>query len=899
MAQQFQDVQLDDVVKKVRIREGGDGRSYVLVEDIRDAFLYFGDKFELHGKPVPFLENGFHERLYPERIASYPTEVLTVVPVLPAPSEPSSAALSSSLQITAVHPPLSSCSIPPFLSSDVARQESLHTLLDSQTKKLMNVLDTMQAQVDRLERNAQISEGKLAEILAAQKNIAETQDKLMVKMDTMIANTEALLTQTYELHEYTLPRLFIVLPEVAYHGINPAQILSKYAAVKFRLYFLCECGTHTNPTGPHHMNHIHTARHEGYEIKHPTAFFQKYGPHALRLLHALKLGLNLANGVIPALSTINLIDLPAQLGKDLESRVSASIQYLTAYQRTMDPSLSGMTRTDRSTTCQSRAAPASSSMMGELECPPSPLDAIVEVEGADLRRLNAYLEKKDQDRALGNLFRTVDARGHVKWICLDHFRSTYHQRRDREFENEILMHRGQYDRRLGIVTVVLPSSEAITRFMDAMTQAGSFNELDVQLRSYGCQDLKILGDSLSKTNVSKLILTAHQYKGISSLCKKKLPPVLEIMAAGKVRYFEFKDIKDLIPPRGVQIPKTMSGVRSLELTGISVKEGHEVLGEMLQAFKHLAVFHLEETKLKETRLKSVLNGLSSCQDLQVLSFRNCEIQSESAETIAEFLKTCLTLKELDLSQNEFDDVGCCEIIQAVGSQLTKLLLNDTGFGDEAAMALERVVSGKLLKILDISDSSNKLGPDATECIIRLGGRLHCVELAFPRIQSSADEVCARIVQALDASKLERLVIEGNDCGDHTAAALAQMLSDPARPCAALTTFKINLPKVTHAGAIVLATALPQGCQTVKISLRSPHLFLEDMPKTTAVKSLFTAVCARVTYLTLSQVEMSDDEALLLCDAIQSTDILCRLEYLDISRNRMTPAGAAMVLGTPS
>ncbi|KAI1320452.1 hypothetical protein EDD11_000837 [Mortierella claussenii] len=893
MPQEFQDVQLNELVKQVRVREDGDGRSFVLVEDIRDAFFYFGDRFELNGMPVPCLENEHHERLYPERIASYPGEVLTVVPISQEPS-PTSQALSPSLQVAVVHPPLSSRSISPFHGSDVARQESLHTLLDIQTKELMSVLGTMQAQVDRLERNAQLSDGKISEILAAQKNIAETQEKLTGKMDTMIANTEALLTQTYELHEYTLPRLFIVLPEVAYHGINPSHILSSYASVKFRLYFLCECGIHTNPSGPHRMNHIHIARHEGYEIKHPTVFFGKYGPHILRLLYALKLGLKMASGVIPALATVSTIDIPEHLTHDLELKVMACIQYLTAYQRTFDPCVPGVDRMRRS-------SPADTSNMGQLGASedivsaPSPLDAIVQVEGADLRRLGAFLEKKDQDRALGNLFRTVDARGHVKWICLDHYRSTYHQRQDREFENEIRLNRGEYDKRLGIVTVVLPSSEAINTFMAAMTRAGSFNELDVHLRNYGYQDLKTLGDSLNKTNVSKLTLTAHQYKGIASMCKKKLPAVLDIMAAGKVRYFEFRDIKDLIPPRGVHVPKAMSNVRSLELTGISVKEGHGVLGEMLHAFSHLAVFHLEDTRLKKSRLRSVISGLFTCESLQVLSLRNCEISNESAESLAAFLKTRLMLTELDLSQNGFDDIGCCDIIHAVGGQLVKLFLRDTGFGDEAAMALERVVGGETLGHLDISSSSFELGSVATESMIRLLGRLHCIELMLPRIQSPSDELCARMIQVLDVSKLEHFEMMGSACGDQTAMALTRMLAYPSHPYPPFTTLKIDLPRVTLSGSAALATAFPRDCQVARVSFSGSQLLQQDFLKPTLVRSLFMNVCARLSSVNLKDTGMCNDAASLLCEALQASYPVCPLDYLNISENRMTSVGGALVL----
>ncbi|KAF9173461.1 hypothetical protein BGX20_003131 [Mortierella sp. AD010] len=862
MPREYQDVQLNDQVKKVLVREGSDGCSYVLVEEIRDAFLYICDKFELHGVPVPFLENDSHERLYPERIAYYPGEVLTVVPLAQTLSSPQPTAIVPSRVF-------------------VRREQSLFTLLDVQTKKLtsvMSVLDSLQDQVDQLGRNTQQSDVKMSQILATQKNIAETQDKLLGKMDMVIANTEALLTQTFELHEYTLPRLFIVLPEVAYHGLNPAMILSKYTSVRYRLYFLCECGTHTSPTGPHRLNHIHIARHEGYEIKHPTEFFRKYGPHVLRLLHVLKFGIKLASGAIPALSTINAMDLPEDITDDLESKVTSCIQYLSAYQKSLDYNVPGM---DNGTTTADDFGPSKSH-----------LDDIVQIEGADLRQLDSFLQKKDPSRALGNLFRTVDEHGHVKWICLDHYRSTYHLRQDREFENQILLNQGVYDKRLGIVAVVLPSSDAIDAFLTAMTRAGAFNELDIHLHNYSYHDLKTLGQSLSKTNVSKLTLTGHHYKEISSMYRKKLSPILSIMAAGKVRYFQFKDTKDLIPSRGVEIPKSMSAVRSLELSSISLKDGHEVFAKILHACSDLAVFRLTDTSMKPSYLSPTLGGLSSSGNLRVMSLRNCDISTDSAEALATFLKTCPKLIELDLSQNCLDDSSCCEIIDAIGNQLVKLSLSNTGFGDESAMALERNIGGELLKHLDISNSSEELSSDAMESIIRLMSRLRCTELMLPRVQDPSDDLYAKAIARLDASKLEHLEIEGSSCGDQTALSLARMLSVPLQ---ALVRFKVDLPRLTLTGALALGDALPSDCQVATVSFGGSQLFQSSAYESRSLQSLFTSVCSRLTTLALTDTAIDDKVASYLCEALRGDNAACRLENLDLSDNKMTPVGGAMVL----
>ncbi|KAF9348138.1 hypothetical protein BGX34_002658 [Mortierella sp. NVP85] len=88
---------------------------------------------------------------------------------------------------------------------------------------------------------------------------------------------QALMTQNYELHEYPIPRLFIVLPKPKRHKDKFIHPLKK----QFRLYFLCECGEHTTGAGRGNMpNRIHLAKHEGYDL---DPLVKARGVHSLRI----------------------------------------------------------------------------------------------------------------------------------------------------------------------------------------------------------------------------------------------------------------------------------------------------------------------------------------------------------------------------------------------------------------------------------------------------------------------------------------------------------------------------------------------------------------------------------------------------------------------------------------
>ncbi|KAF9117696.1 hypothetical protein BGX30_005228, partial [Mortierella sp. GBA39] len=69
----------------------------------------------------------------------------------------------------------------------------------------------------------------------------ETIDRLVVNQQRV----DAILVQNYELHEYPIPRLFVVLPD-SFNDWDPRNFLIE----RFRLFFLCECGDDCGSSTP-------------------------------------------------------------------------------------------------------------------------------------------------------------------------------------------------------------------------------------------------------------------------------------------------------------------------------------------------------------------------------------------------------------------------------------------------------------------------------------------------------------------------------------------------------------------------------------------------------------------------------------------------------------------------
>ncbi|KAG0208014.1 hypothetical protein BGX31_002450, partial [Mortierella sp. GBA43] len=208
-------------------------------------------------------------------------------------------------------------------------------------KALQEELVKMQRQMQQQQEQAK------EEIIERQKMMDEKQDRILQMqqqaLDRLVliqSKVQTVLTQTYELHEYPIPRLFIVLPKT--EGL--LDKLKKPFTDDFRLYFLCECGTHTmseNCSTPHE---IHLAKHEGYELEKPTKFFEQYGTYLLAMMYMVKYGINAAGIFVPVLAKLDIADGVLDdlkdtdhLRKHAKPLVDATIDYLHGIKKNTEP----------------------------------------------------------------------------------------------------------------------------------------------------------------------------------------------------------------------------------------------------------------------------------------------------------------------------------------------------------------------------------------------------------------------------------------------------------------------------------------------------------------------------------------------------------------------------------
>jgi len=365
--------------------------------------------------------------------------------------------------------------------------------------KLQEAFDTKQDEMKQLQLQLQASD-------------------LLVLLQSRV---QALLTQTYELYEYPIPRLFIVLPQDS-SSWNPLDLLSN----KLRLYFLCECGEHTRSINSRTPHHIHLAKHEGYDIARPKEFFQQYGSYVLTVLQMLKFGISVAGVAIPVVPLLAREDATDEtnlkmLVVNLQSRMDQAIGYIEKV----------------SAECKVADRPAVQLRNEALE-------------GADVRQLETFLKNKDKNRVLGNLYRTVTSEGHVKWVCFDHYRESNQGKEAKALRDVTESLKGSFDESIGRVEVRLLSRLQAEEFYLALEKATSIYELKITHTWDTTQsDFKKLRDTLAKTNMGVLDLDLNNTDGPTSDISnhnQRYDPVFDIMRHPSIRSVTIDRAKDFV-----------------------------------------------------------------------------------------------------------------------------------------------------------------------------------------------------------------------------------------------------------------------------------------------------------------------------------------------------------------
>ncbi|KAF9321652.1 hypothetical protein BG003_000535 [Podila horticola] len=446
-----------------------------------------------------------------------------------------------------------------------------------------------------------------------QKEMQGTLQETLGRLALIQSRIQALLTQTFELHEYPIPRLFIVLPKdrELWDNLNPFTH-------KFRLYFLCECGEHTRSASSTTPHHIHLAKHEGYDLERPTEFFRKYGTYILTVMEMVRFGIATAGIVVLILEQSRLLDGMDEISKTLAvtkeafgSLVDDAINYVQSHTES-----EGIVNEEE----------------GEFK-----MTGKEALEGADLRQLASFLGSKDKARTLGNLYRVITKEGHVKWVCLNHYRENYKSSASAQLEELVKVLEGTYDEQQGVVRVSLSSRTAADQFYEALAVAKGVQELSLKLAwDVTKADLQRLQSEITKSGIACLEIDGAMFDNPSLDVVNRgsrFDPLVHMVMSAQLQSFSLLNCPRFLERVSDLRKKAGSSLRRLMLSEVFPPKvstsTRDTLHGLLQCFPHLNDFGFSIEADIERTLALLQYPVQGHERLSTVSLYNVDNEAEA------------------------------------------------------------------------------------------------------------------------------------------------------------------------------------------------------------------------------------------------------------------------------
>ena len=314
------------------------------------------------------------------------------------------------------------------------------------------------------------------------------------KTDLILANTQETLvrlkhvmTQMYELHEYTTPRYFFILP-VQDHTWSTVNAVQNLFLLRYKLYFLCECSDEPDK--------LHIAPHDGYPIKKPSEFIATYGSYLRTTLNIARSVLAVGGFVISQSGNVSIT-----ITNTLPQFVKESTNYsdinnkLDVVETMLNQNSNELARID-------------SSMVRKVVLPEVPL------QGAQLRELEVFLDNIDDQHSLGNLYRTITDDGHVRWVCLEHYSAIGFSTKMSEYIRQLKAIGGKFnlDTKQVILTGNL-TTKNITIFCEALTKGLTVSTLMLENCSLDAKNLDQLFEVIiNRSSIHRLVISTVEVR---------------------------------------------------------------------------------------------------------------------------------------------------------------------------------------------------------------------------------------------------------------------------------------------------------------------------------------------------------------------------------------------------
>ena len=335
---------------------------------------------------------------------------------------------------------------------------------------------------------------RLDRISSDMQEVRKTNELILANTQETLCRLKHVMTQMYELQEFTTPRYFVILPG-KHHEFELVNDVKNLFILRLKLYFLCECSDEPEK--------LHVAPHDGYLITKPREFVTRYASYLRTTLTVARAMLTVGGFVIPQLANMS-----RAVGNTLEPA------FAKIKEADMTANFGAVEQVLNTTDSKSTYLGKTGTARGEAHETP--------IQGAELRELQSYLKVVDTQNSLGNLYRTVTDDGHVRWVCFQHYNSIGVNRMMSEYIRQFESFGGKFNEETNNAVVkVSLTTKNIDKLCDALTKGFNILSLTFENCSFNEKDLdKLLEIIINRSSIRRLVfsnvtVTVSQWLGVT------------------------------------------------------------------------------------------------------------------------------------------------------------------------------------------------------------------------------------------------------------------------------------------------------------------------------------------------------------------------------------------------
>ncbi|CAO3572370.1 unnamed protein product [Mortierella alpina] len=331
-----------------------------------------------------------------------------------------------------------------------------------------------------------------------QELLLETHQNALVELKTIQNRVQSVFQEATGNSAHRSPRLFVVLPVAGSSSDSHSR--------RFRVFFWCGCETYTRATtlGSKVVHLLHLSNHEGYDLKDPALFFDRFGSLVLGMMMLLKHGYSSSKVAVPPCKN-------GKLFRGYKAQQSCPLLATQCAETLVDETI-GFIQARTTQEIQSEA---------------------------DWDQVLPYLHTHNEDCDIGNLAQSRISENFPDWNCVDHISVSSPDPNVMAIQSLVEAGGGVLDKEQGAIQITLTSRSAALDIYKPTIKKCSFWKWDVTLDWDATQeDLELFVASISNAAVVHLTVHGHRLQERTSGAAKhsiRFRPLLELMSSGRVQ----------------------------------------------------------------------------------------------------------------------------------------------------------------------------------------------------------------------------------------------------------------------------------------------------------------------------------------------------------------------------